>query len=116
MNDLSEEITSYAITSGLTFPFVTMEHFEVNADHARKQSGAEIVTTLPLVKQEQAEAWSRYSVENIGWIDSSRAIAASGQENLDSALSEDKTIVPFIYRANETGGTIPSTSLPGVSS
>ena len=61
---VSTEITSYAIQSNSTFPFVTLPEFELAGSHLRQQSGSHIVHWLPLVTDEDRDDWEQYAYEN----------------------------------------------------
>lgn len=60
---LSTEITSYALESNSTFPFVTLPDFELKGSHLRQQSGSHIVHWLPLVTDDKREDWEEYAYE-----------------------------------------------------
>ena len=55
--DLSEEISAFSMISNSTFPFVTVPLFEVFAKHTRDHAGMENIAFLPLVSQDDREAW-----------------------------------------------------------
>ena len=68
---LSTEITSYALESNSTFPFVTLPEFELKGSHLRQQSGSHIVHWLPLVTDDKREDWEEYASEKRGHIQES---------------------------------------------
>ena len=79
-----------------------MPQYEVNARHARKQSGLEIIYMSPVVTPEDREAWEAYSVENQGWIESARQIGKGRQQEYNIPGN----IAPFITKVNLTSGRI----------
>ena len=111
LTELATELTAYAHKSNTSFPFVTMPLFEVNARHARIQSGAEVVGFVPLVEHRDKAAWGEYSVENQWWIEESRGldleddddddvkgdIGEEGDENNDQLDLSDQNIPIFHY-------------------
>lgn len=96
MTDLATELTAYAKKSNSEWPFVTMPLFEVNAHHARKMSGIEVLGVSHLVKRDEREAWEAYASKNYGWIDESRSLVLDEtQENAEYAKA---SILPFVYQ------------------
>ena len=63
---LSLTLTAQANRYGWTFPFVTMENWEVHASEARKRGGIEIVAFLPYLQHGDGEiqAFNQYAAEN----------------------------------------------------
>ena len=58
------QITSQALHTNATFPFVTMPDFELIGSHLRQQLGSHVVHWLPLVKDEDRQEWEEYAFEN----------------------------------------------------
>lgn len=120
MVELATELTAYAHKSNTSFPFVTMPLFEVNARHARLQSGTIALGYVPLVKTHQKNHWEKYSVENQWWIKESRELELDSGED-DGASDEDDDLgsdqldlsdqdVPifdYIYQLGENGLPMP---------
>ena len=62
-------MTTYALGTGATWPFVTLPRFEAQASLARNQSNAgHIIVLQPLVTNDQRQAWEKYAVENQWWV------------------------------------------------
>jgi class 3 adenylate cyclase len=61
---LSVLITSFALSTGATFPNVTVPNFEVIGASSRVLADALVVFWLPLVTDETREGWEEYSVMN----------------------------------------------------
>lgn len=108
LEDLSEEVTSFALMNNATFPFVTMPHFEVNAYHARKQSGLEIIHMNPLVSALHRSDWEAYSVQHQGWMETARQIE-SVREHPQQAINHDNSHYPG------GAGGIPGSIAPFIS-
>ena len=104
------------------FPFVTMGLYESNAQHAREQSGAEIMTFHPMVKNDDRFTWEQYSVDHQDWIETSRTLISQEQVMVlgrakveDHPTIEDKPISPYIHYHNELGENVRSSSWQEVS-
>lgn len=78
---LSEVLTSQAIQTNRTWPFVTLDSFEVLVRNTRLLGQSELVVLAPLVATSQIEAWNAYSNTHQDWIDQS--FAAMGQTRDD---------------------------------
>ena len=101
------------------FPFVTMRMYESNAHHAREQSGAEVMTVHPIVRNADRLLWEEYSIEHQDWIETSRTLYAQGQDDhADEDMNhstEDEPISPFIHLHNEFGEDVRVSSWQEVS-
>jgi len=75
VNTLADQITSHALTSRETFPFLTLPHFEIHANNARIQGDTVGVHYMPLVTDETREEWEKY--------------ALAEREQIDVAFDED---------------------------
>ena len=65
-------MTTYALGTGATWPFVTLPRFEAQGSLARNQSNAGYIIALqPLVTQENLIAWENYSIAHQGWVQES---------------------------------------------
>jgi len=102
---LSESTTALAATSNSTFPFVTVPTFEVNAHHARLQSGIELFAFLPLVYPEQLKKWETYSVLNQDWMKVSRAFVLDGEGDgtLQTTSYVDSQISEKVFEVDANG-------------
>ena len=95
---LAETITGAAISSGETFPFVTVPMFEVQGEHSRRATGVEAVTFAPLVAEDKREQWEAYAWKNQGWLEESRKIARSTGEILQNSQHLESPISPILYQ------------------
>lgn len=114
MRGLSRSVTTEAIALNMTFPFVTLNNFEVFGKLARDTSGLETIEFSPFVESHDVTAFEAYAQAHAdGWIQSSRAteqaIDAVNNTKIhtnNGVVYEDFDIVPFIYDVSvdpETG-------------
>lgn len=69
VQSLGIAITSYAMDRNLTFPFVTLPHYELQTRESRLLSGGEIIAYTPLVMQgNETMQWQAYAQQHSGWI------------------------------------------------
>ncbi|KAG7374631.1 adenylate cyclase [Nitzschia inconspicua] len=66
IHGISKAITSHALDNGMTWPNVTLPHFDVRASPTF--SKFEMVGFAPFVSLENKQGWEAYSKENQGWI------------------------------------------------
>jgi signal transduction histidine kinase len=69
INTLSTQMTSYALYTNKTFPFVTLPNFAVRGADLRLQGKAMIVHWMPLVSDDNREEWEEYALANRHQID-----------------------------------------------
>jgi hypothetical protein len=87
IGSLSVAATLYARSQpDTTWPFVTLNDFQQRADDIRLLSNSLFVSIIPVVTEEQRPAWEDYSLNNIGWLEQSRAYT---EEGLGFALQKD---------------------------
>ncbi|KAL7563389.1 hypothetical protein ACA910_016490 [Epithemia clementina (nom. ined.)] len=71
IHDLSLTITAQAERNNWTFPFVTVDNWEVHAQKARQRGFLEVIQYLPWIEgQSELDAFSVYVAENFGWQES----------------------------------------------
>ena len=68
IRDLSTTATSTAMSFNLTWPFVTLPHFILQAEEAIQYADAELVLFCPLVSSEDVSRWDAYSIAHQDWI------------------------------------------------
>jgi hypothetical protein len=68
-NSMATAITSYALDTKKTFPFVTVPNFELRGSDLRIQADATFVHWMPLVTDETRTAWEEYALTNRAQID-----------------------------------------------
>jgi hypothetical protein len=69
INSMATAITSHAIDTKQTFPFVTIPHFEIRGSDLRVQADAAIIHWMPLVTDETRVEWEEYALANRSQID-----------------------------------------------
>jgi hypothetical protein len=83
INSMATAITSYALDTNQTFPFVTIPHFEIRGSDLRVQAGGAIIHWMPLVTDETRVAWEEYALANRYQIDRSFQEDAKQREKQD---------------------------------
>lgn len=81
----SQQITSYALYSNSTWPFVTLPDFERHAAYTLKLAEVVALLTFPIITAETRAEWQTYSVANQGWLAEGLAIqqAIEDEETLN---------------------------------
>jgi hypothetical protein len=69
INSMATAITSFALDTKQTFPFVTIPHFEIKGSDLRIQVDASIIQWMPLVTDDTRVAWEEYALANRSQID-----------------------------------------------
>jgi hypothetical protein len=64
INSMATAITSHALETKQTFPFVTIPHFEIRGSDLRVQADAAILHWMPLVTDDTRVAWEDYALAN----------------------------------------------------
>jgi hypothetical protein len=64
INSMATAITSHALDTKQTFPFVTIPHFEMKGSDLRVQADAPTVHWMPLVTDDTRVAWEDYALVN----------------------------------------------------
>lgn len=75
MDAFGLSLTSSAIQTNQTFPFVTFSDFEARATANRVICNSEYIGLYPYVNAENRQAWEEYTtqLENLAWLDESMA-------------------------------------------
>ena len=78
----STQITSHAISSNSTFPFVTLPDFERHATHTLQLAEVVALLVFPIVTAETRQEWEAYSRANQAWLVEGLALqgASGGDE------------------------------------
>ena len=69
IGSIAVQASLFASSQNLSWPFITLSDFELRAAVARELSGSLFIRLVPLVVQEKREAWEKYSVENLHWME-----------------------------------------------
>jgi hypothetical protein len=100
---LSTTVTSYALDKNLTFPYVTIPHFDKRGDGFLELAGAQWILLCQIIEEDRRSEWESWSVQN-QWIpEAYRPVGVPPNASL---------IVPFIFELTATGGTQPVESKP----
>lgn len=57
-------MTAYAHSSNTSFPFVTVDLFEVDAMNARQKAGADTLVLAPYVSESSLQEWGEFTAAN----------------------------------------------------
>jgi hypothetical protein len=90
-------VTSHALDKNLTFPYVTIPHFEKRGEGFLKLAGAQYVGICQIIKEDSRSEWESWSVQNQQWIPE-----AYRPEGVPPNAS---LIAPFIYDLGGAGGS-----------
>jgi hypothetical protein len=91
INSMATTITSYALDTNQTFPFVTIPHFEIRGSDLRVQANAAIIRWMPLVTDETRVAWEDYALANRHHVDKSFEEDAKQREKQDDEFGLTNT-------------------------
>eukprot|EP00535_Pseudo-nitzschia_heimii_P003449 CAMPEP_0197183588 /NCGR_PEP_ID=MMETSP1423-20130617/7897_1 /TAXON_ID=476441 /ORGANISM="Pseudo-nitzschia heimii, Strain UNC1101" /LENGTH=1051 /DNA_ID=CAMNT_0042634177 /DNA_START=135 /DNA_END=3290 /DNA_ORIENTATION=+ len=77
-----------------TWPFVTIDDYNVQATKLLKNAGAKFVTTYAVVEEDQREEWESYASNHTGWVEQSLEVQArnrgySGPNVTDEYLTDN---------------------------
>jgi hypothetical protein len=98
MQSCSNSISATAIATNSEFPFVTVPTFEVLAESARQQSGAELLIFTPKVQVDEVTRWNEYATYNEGWYEESKQMAVSSSKGtLVQSDFAPGSPLPFIF-------------------
>jgi hypothetical protein len=81
---LGDSITNAALASNQSWPFVTIDNFEIAAAHARLDGETELIIMSPLVPGSIGGLWENYAQGSQGWLEESQELGYQ-----TSAWSED---------------------------
>jgi hypothetical protein len=124
LQEASDQVTVKALSANETFPFTTLQLYEVTGRQARRAANLTHVSLVLIVSNSEREKWNQYSVDNQGWIQTSRnqyAAASLNDEYLSSgrrlqAVTQNRTyngeaIPPFIFARSTDNVIRPSQGL-----
>mmetsp|Transcript_2536 Transcript_2536/g.6381 ORF Transcript_2536/g.6381 Transcript_2536/m.6381 type:complete len:1225 (+) Transcript_2536:138-3812(+) len=109
---LAEQMAANALANNETFPFVTLQDFELLGGHARRLSRLDVLQYTPIVEEADVEEWANYSALNQGWIERSRELATGGDSLLINTVYEGGNINPDIWERGESGSPIRAVNQP----
>jgi hypothetical protein len=68
LNGLGDDVVSEVKHKNMSWPFVTIDDFEIKGAHARLAASVEFILFAPLVHAGEREKWEDYSVKHQGWL------------------------------------------------
>jgi hypothetical protein len=71
LDSFSTQVTTLAMATKQTWPFVTIDNFEAIGTAARSIVDSYYVALYPLVTRENREAWENYTMDNTHWLSES---------------------------------------------
>ena len=115
IDSLDISVTSYAVGTKSTFPFVTMPDFDLRAANTLALADTSSVFLVPVVKKDLRTQWEEYSVDNQNWIDTSLNRNTIGEaapnRHLQQISPHATGISSSIYRFDENGNAVREESL-----
>lgn len=94
---MSRSITSEAFRMNMTFPFVTIQDFEMLGNEARSNSPLEAIGLSIELKKEEIVPFGQYAVENApGWMAESQRLEKEINPSITTEY-EPFDIIPFVY-------------------
>jgi hypothetical protein len=100
------QITKAAVETGQTFPFVTVDHFEILGRQFIHTLQVEQITWSPIIDAQEYAAWTNYSAENIGWLNQSVELYLAGSGS--GYTHEDFNFSDTNYEITTTGTELSS--------
>ena len=68
VSNFATTLTSEALSRKMTWPFVTIPHFEVRGTELNELSNSLMIAFSPVVQEKDRDAWGRYSAYMKGWV------------------------------------------------
>jgi hypothetical protein len=91
INSMATAITSHALDTKRTFPFVTIPNFELRGSDLRVQADATGISWMPLVTDETRDAWEEYALINRSRVDEAFLEDAKQREKQDDVFGFTNT-------------------------
>ena len=115
LESMSLTITSYALDTNVSWPFLTVPHFEKRGEKNNDLSKALHLSVVPLLEEELKEKWEDYASLNQDWIQ--EGVNASPELHVDF-LGVNLKVNPipsrlFRFKTEIGGETVPQDD-PGV--
>jgi class 3 adenylate cyclase len=88
LNSLSTTITSYTLSTGMTWPFVSIPHFDIRADEARKLIHSELLAFAPIVSKDERTLWEDFAAKSRGSIQDGLEFETLGE--VSSGMTTEK--------------------------
>ena len=71
LDTFSETITSYALDTGVQWPFLSVPHWERRASLVQHESFLQTFGVVPFIRSQERDAWERYSSFKQSWLQES---------------------------------------------
>ena len=95
---MSRHITTYVVGTGAAWPFVSLPHFEAEAQHTVEDiEDHGLVLFQPFVSDDERILWEHYSITHHEWIQEAIRVAGDGTTDVETSR-----ITPYIYDSLET--------------
>jgi hypothetical protein len=102
MDTMSTTVTSHALSSGETFPNVTVPDFEVKGSQLRVQTDGVYMFWLPLVTDEERRGYELYTQSKQAWLFESY-VKEEGMRQYQDAYFEMGAFAPDDHEHGENG-------------
>lgn len=106
LTGLTAQITSHALNTNETFPFVTLPDFERRATTTLQLAEVVAIAMYPIITLEQRDAWTAYSVANQGWLNEGLVVQALAEQGV---LEEDTDTLDDLQDQFDKGVSINTT-------
>lgn len=91
MEQLAASVTSAALMTNATFPYLTQPHFEITGGFVDGMGGIMSASFSPLIRGEDQREWEMYATENKGWLQESawlRKVDFAHQDALHGTIQD----------------------------
>jgi hypothetical protein len=118
LESFSKTVTSLALVSNASWPFVTLSHFEIRASDYLEMSGSQQIALAPIVNDANRENWEAFTVANREWIkgglDLEYVLQLSLEKNdeAEGHNKEDRQRTTIAPGTNMEGFSVLGTSKP----
>jgi len=110
--NMARTISGAAASTNSSFPTVSVPLFEITGYTARHEASLEMISYTPIVTEGERTKWQSYAIDQIGWIEESRAFLGGKQGDSKGTNSTNRSVRPFIWQQDETGNAIPAYPAP----
>jgi hypothetical protein len=86
VDSLRIAVTSHALNTNASWPFVTIPDFDLRAESARDLGDILSLSLHPLVSLDDREEWEQYSVDNIDWLRQAKLRQSTAARELSDKL------------------------------
>jgi hypothetical protein len=101
MGATSIDVTSFAVSNNLTWPYVTLPDWEIRSRQSRSIAGVESMAFIPIVSPDDKVQWEKYAAQNTDWLYQGLGVQGRSPSANDSKISKN------IYYAYDEGTHLP---------